>query len=179
MSKLGNNEPAPYQGSYSSQITPTPHRAQVNSNNSRERTVMGTTGGWTAIGHNVLIEKLPPETSELFILWLQRGRVDGFIYFIFPLAKHFDRDPDTNEVLWFSSPPMNMVQAVKPKHSLKYLHFLAMKRKREKGLEAEGDDEMVLDDETPATQRRRVRPTMTETISSILSDLTSDLEGQG
>lgn len=47
-------------------------------------------------------------------------------------AKHFDRDPETNEVLWFASPPLNVAHAPAPKYSLAYLHFLAMKRKAER-----------------------------------------------
>jgi chromatin structure-remodeling complex subunit RSC1/2 len=62
------------------------------------------------------------------------------------LAKHFNLDPDMNEVLWFSSPPTNMVQVVKRRHSLAYLHVLAMKRKREVG-DIEGHDEMDVDGE--------------------------------
>ena len=90
------------------------------------------------------------------------------------LAKHFDRDPDTNEVLWFSSPPMNMVQSVKPKHSLTYLHFLAMKRKRA----VDGDDGMEVDgdDQQPKKAALGVRPTMSETVKSILVDLAKEDE---
>ena len=47
-------------------------------------------------------------------------------------AKHFDRDPQTNEVLWFASPPVDVAPPVqKPRHSFAYLHHLAKKRKLE------------------------------------------------
>lgn len=59
-------------------------------------------------GVNALqVEKLPPETTQ-----------------------HFDRDPDTNKLLWFASPPMNVTPAPTPKYSLAYLHFLATKRRK-------------------------------------------------
>jgi hypothetical protein len=60
---------------------------------------------------------------------------------------------------------MNMVREVKPKHSLAYLHFLAMKRKGEAG-DVEGHDEMEVDGENgngvDMRLRRAVRPSMTE-----------------
>ncbi|KAK0446535.1 uncharacterized protein EV420DRAFT_1622469 [Desarmillaria tabescens] len=63
-------------------------------------------GSGLVLGNNAQQEKLPPETT-----------------------KHFDRDPVTDEVLWFAAPPTNVVPAPVPKHSLAYLHFLAKKRK--------------------------------------------------
>ena len=48
------------------------------------------------------------------------------------IAKHFDKDPQTNEVLWFASPPVDVAPAVqKPRHSFAYLNYLAKKRKLE------------------------------------------------
>lgn len=69
------------------------------------------------------------------------------------LAKHFDRDPDTNEVLWFAAPPMNAARPAKPKHSLAYLHFLAMKRKAA----GDGESAMEVDGEGcgPAANKRK------------------------
>ena len=56
-------------------------------------------------------------------------------------AKHFDRDPQTNEVLWFASPPVDVAPPVqKPRHSFAYLHHLAKKRKLELEEEEEKDD---------------------------------------
>ncbi|KIM39077.1 hypothetical protein M413DRAFT_447433 [Hebeloma cylindrosporum] len=48
-------------------------------------------------------------------------------------AKLFDRDPETNEVLWFASPPLSMPRTKGPRHSLAYMQFLAAKRKRASG----------------------------------------------
>ena len=52
-------------------------------------------------------------------------------------AKHFERDPETNEVLWFSAPPVNIAHPPMPKRSLGYLHFLAMKRKRRNAMDVD------------------------------------------
>lgn len=57
-----------------------------------------------------------------------------------PIAKLFDRDPTTNEVLWFSGPPIDMPRPRAPQHSLEYLHFLAKKRKREREKREDGAD---------------------------------------
>ena len=73
------------------------------------------------------------------------------------LAKHFGRDPDTNEVLWFAAPPMNVARPAKPKHSLAYLHFLATKRKAADFAAGDGESAMNVDEDEsgPATSRRR------------------------
>ncbi|KAJ7259793.1 hypothetical protein C8J57DRAFT_1720338 [Mycena rebaudengoi] len=42
-------------------------------------------------------------------------------------TKHFERDPQTGEVLWFPGPPMHVARAPPPRHRLEYLHFLAKK----------------------------------------------------
>ena len=47
------------------------------------------------------------------------------------LAKHFDRDPESNAVLWFASPPVDLPRPPPPQYSLKYLHWLATKRRAE------------------------------------------------
>ena len=78
-------------------------------------------------------------------------------------AKHFDRDPETNEVLWFSAPPVNVAHPPTPKHSLKYLHYLAMKRKRQNAMDVDDVAEKK-------KQRLRVPPTVTETLRAILAD---------
>lgn len=54
--------------------------------------------------------------------------------------KHFDRDPETNQVLWFSGPPIDVARTPAPQHSLKYLHYMAMKRKDQK-LQARKEEE--------------------------------------
>ena len=67
------------------------------------------------------------------------------------IAKHFDRDPQTNEVLWFASPPVDVAPPVqKPMHSFAYLHHLAKKRKlelekKEKGVREGEDSRMDVD----------------------------------
>lgn len=80
------------------------------------------------------------------------------------LAKHFDRDPVTNEVLWFPAPPVDIARPTKPKYSLTYLHFLATKRKRDvMGLEG--------DDSDPKRGRFNVPPTVTESLASAWRDI--------
>ena len=59
------------------------------------------------------------------------------IYYALHTAKHFDRDPETNEVLWFSAPPVNVAHPPTSKHSLKYLHFPALKRKRRNAMDVD------------------------------------------
>lgn len=89
----------------------------------------------------------------------------------FPLlARHFDRDPETNEVLWFSAPPVNAARPPQPKHSLAYLHFLAMKRKKEKESAENGMD---VDAEAEAEKRRRFQapPTARETLGALLAEM--------
>ncbi|KAH9836628.1 uncharacterized protein C8Q71DRAFT_758865 [Rhodofomes roseus] len=109
-----------------------------------------TSAGLTALGSNVSTEKLPPET-----------------------VKHFDRDPDTNEVLWFASPPVDRARSRPPQHSLAYLHFLAKKRKKTH------DDDRAMDvDEVPngpSHKRLRIQPTVTETLGPLLVELTAEL----
>lgn len=85
------------------------------------------------------------------------------------LAKHFDRDPDTNEVLWFPAAPVDVAHAPKPRYSLAYLHFLAMQRKEDATVS--GTDSMDIDDERASTKRARfhVTPTVTETLKTLLS----------
>jgi chromatin structure-remodeling complex subunit RSC1/2 len=48
-------------------------------------------------------------------------------------VKHFDRDPHTNQLLWFSGAPIDTPRAHtrQPRHSLDYLYFLARQRERQ------------------------------------------------
>jgi hypothetical protein len=55
------------------------------------------------------------------------------------LVKHFDRDPYTNQLLWFSGAPIETPRIRQPKHSLDYLYFLA--RQQEKRHRGEDIDE--------------------------------------
>lgn len=90
--------------------------------------------------------------------------LSGISDLIHELAKHFDRDPETNEVLWFSAPPLNVAHSPTPKYSLAYLHFLATKRKQER------PGSMDVDNTTNKRQRLRAPPTMTETLEALLAD---------
>jgi chromatin structure-remodeling complex subunit RSC1/2 len=96
------------------------------------------------------------------------------INFFFGLAKHFDRDPETNEVLWFPAPPVDAPRKATPKYSLAYLHFLAARRKRETvGDEDEDEDEdgMDVDGEALAPVKRarwEGLPSVTETLRAAI-----------
>ena len=90
--------------------------------------------------------------------------------FFYVIAKHFDRDPETNEVLWFAAPPIQIARTPAPKHSLTYLHFLATKRKQE----SEDADSMDVDGESSTHGKRKrtpVPPTVTETLAAVLKDM--------
>ena len=103
-----------------------------------DRSILSAVGGLSVVGsQNVILEKLPPETGACCI-YCPGGWVKGIIVLNAGVAKHFDRDPQTNEVLWFASPPVDVAPPVqKPMHSFAYLHHLAKKRKVE--LEKEED----------------------------------------
>ncbi|KIM81769.1 hypothetical protein PILCRDRAFT_821115 [Piloderma croceum F 1598] len=109
-----------------------------------DRSIVSAAGGIALLGGHAHIEKLPSET-----------------------AKYFDRDPETNEVLWFSAPPLNVAHPPAPKYSLAYLHFLATKRKKEK----EDADNMDVDHEAAKKQRLRTPPTVTESLSTLFADM--------
>jgi len=124
------------------------------------------------------LERLPPDTGKLLkpLDWTRipyhffsyNVCVDAgyFILFAFSQAKLFDRDPETNEVLWFASPPLNMSHAKGPRYSLVYMQFLAAKRRRmlEDGKRS---DEMHVDTKAG----KRVHPqTITEITRQVLSE---------
>ena len=73
-------------------------------------------------------------------------------------AKLFDRDPTTNEVLWFAAPPMNMSRARGPRYSLDYLLFIATKKRKHRetsttdGIVVDGREE--LEEESSASAKR-------------------------
>jgi chromatin structure-remodeling complex subunit RSC1/2 len=81
-------------------------------------------------------------------------------------AKHFDRDAETNEVLWFAAPPLNIARKPTPRYSLQYLHWLATKRK---GVDEERDD---VEEESRKRTRRWVSETATEMIERVTGSLT-------
>ncbi|CAE6447423.1 unnamed protein product [Rhizoctonia solani] len=72
----------------------------------KDRSVITAAGGPTIIPTS-MIEMLPEDT-----------------------VKHFDRDPDTNQLLWFSGAPIETPRIRHPKHSLDYLYFLAQQQER-------------------------------------------------
>ncbi|KZT09072.1 uncharacterized protein LAESUDRAFT_723382 [Laetiporus sulphureus 93-53] len=109
-----------------------------------DTSILNAAGG----ANNVLLEKLPPET-----------------------ARHFDRDPVTNEVLWFAAPPMDLARTPTPRHSLAYLHFLASKRKKAQ----QAGDAMEVDAEEPVSKRHKAQPTMTETVDRIMAQFNADM----
>ena len=101
----------------------------------------------------------------------------AFIY----LAKLFDRDPATNEVLWFAAPPMNMSRARGPRYSLDYLLFIATKkRKRQEasttdGIVVDGREELEEEGSTSVNAKRpRVPPTVTETMRELWKEMRAD-----
>lgn len=117
-----------------------------------DRSMLGAVGGLNVVGaQNVILEKLPPETGALSVVAMAR---DYSIENMSGAAKHFDRDPQTNEVLWFASPPVDVAPSVqKPRHSFTYLNYLAKKRKLELKEEnvGEGEDSgMDVDAEGPS-----------------------------
>ncbi|KAG8711770.1 hypothetical protein FRC11_001885 [Ceratobasidium sp. 423] len=76
----------------------------------KDRTVITAAGGPTVVPTS-MIETLPEDT-----------------------VKHFDRDPYTNQLLWFSGAPIETPRIRHPKHSLDYLYFLAQQQeKRHRG----------------------------------------------
>ena len=80
-------------------------------------------------------------------------------------AKHFDRDPQTNEVLWFASPPVDVAPPIqKPTHSFAYLHYLAKKRKldheREEDARECEESRMDVDSDEPSGGSAVVQPKM-------------------
>lgn len=77
------------------------------------------------------------------------------------LAKHFDRDPDTNEVLWFAAPPVNVARGPKARHSFEYLHYLSTQRKRARG---------SVNDNT-RQELQNVKPTVSQLIRQALTNL--------
>jgi len=95
-----------------------------------DRSMLTAAGGLQLLGaQNVLTEKLPPET-----------------------AKHFDRDPETNEVLWFPAPPVDVAPSVpRLRHSFAYMHWLTRKRKAR--------EEDVMDVDSDATESDRSKKT--------------------
>ncbi|KAF8525251.1 hypothetical protein BU17DRAFT_42281 [Hysterangium stoloniferum] len=89
-------------------------------------------------------------------------------------VKHFDRDPETSKILWFSGPPIDVARAPMPRYSLKYLHYLSMKKRGSSAdkrvlKEAEAD-EMEIEEGSLRPQkilRMEARPRVTETFATL------------
>ncbi|KAI8983322.1 hypothetical protein BD414DRAFT_490572 [Trametes punicea] len=107
-----------------------------------DRSIYAAAGGASAL-NNATVEELPPET-----------------------ARYFDRDPETNEVLWFAAPPVDIVHTRPPQYSLKYLAFLARKRKK---AQEDGEGEAGGEDEHPAP-KRRMPLTVTEQLEAVMKE---------
>ncbi|KAH9964614.1 hypothetical protein BC827DRAFT_1188416 [Russula dissimulans] len=103
-----------------------------------DRSVVTAAGGAAILGTNANLEKLPGET-----------------------ARHFDRDPETNEVLWFAGPPLNVARKAAPQYSLQYLHWLAGKHKR-----VDDDARMEVDEDGEG-----VKATATEMVGKMLMEM--------
>ncbi|OJT08505.1 Chromatin structure-remodeling complex subunit rsc1 [Trametes pubescens] len=112
-----------------------------------DRSIYAAAGGVSAL-NNATAEELPPET-----------------------ARHFDRDPETNEVLWFAAPPSDLVHVPPPRHSLKYLAFLAKKRKREqRGAGPDAGGAIDVDADEALRPRKRMPPTVTEQLEALMRE---------
>jgi len=93
------------------------------------------------------------------------------------VAKLFDRDPETNELLWFPAPPLNTARPAQPKYSMAYLQFMAQKRK----VQCDGGTAMDVDmnadgdcDVSAKRARTAVLPTVTETLAQILKEVSQE-----
>ena len=73
----------------------------------------------------------------------------------FYVAKLFDRDTTTNEVLWFAAPPMNMSRARGPRYSLEYLTFRATRKRKQREASTDVDGREELGEEGSASAKRR------------------------
>ncbi|PPQ63542.1 hypothetical protein CVT24_004772 [Panaeolus cyanescens] len=123
-----------------------------------DRSIVSAAGGLAVIGGAGQVEKLPPETAKLF-----------------------DRDPETNQVLWFSAPPMNVARPRGAQYSLTYLHFLAQKRKRQEASDSNSvkhNEDMGVGDGSDGHPDKRPRttvvPTVTETMQKLWQELDMD-----
>lgn len=85
-----------------------------------------------------LSSKLSPRTLVRHTIYCSSCAAPAHFFFAAPV-KHFDRDPYTNQLLWFSGAPIETPRIRQPKHSLDYLYFLA--RQQEKRHRGEDLDE--------------------------------------
>lgn len=71
-------------------------------------------------------------------------------------------------MLWFAAPPVDLVHVPPPRHSLKYLAFLAQKRKRQQQGAGAGADAIDVDEES--RPRKKVPPTVTEQLEALMKE---------
>ncbi|KAF9221270.1 hypothetical protein BS17DRAFT_271837 [Gyrodon lividus] len=123
------------------------HKPCSGSGDAKDRSMLTAAGNLTV---PPLVEKLLPETT-----------------------KFFDRSPDTNELLWFAAPPLNIARTPPAKHSLAYLHFLAKKRKGQEEPSEPMDVDGPQTATTTTTKKKRVSvpPTMTEMMKLALDSI--------
>ncbi|KAI6137126.1 hypothetical protein F5141DRAFT_995662 [Pisolithus sp. B1] len=172
-SSVASTKPAavpPYYSQTQQQVAQTQktHGTAATGADAKDRTMLTAAGNLSV---PPVVDKLPPETT-----------------------KHFDRSPETNEVLWFGAPPLNVARPPPVKHSLTYLHFLARKRKEmdksesNAGVADAADEAMDVDDSgaegshggpdrtTAKRLRGTVLPTVTEMMKAALDAVTGQSE---
>ena len=81
-------------------------------------------------------------------------------------------------MLWFSGPPIDFARRPAPRHSLNYLHFLAMKQKNASKPDSKATEINGVD-ESHESKRQKVNsepapPTMTETIEKLWQSMNMD-----
>ena len=140
-----------------------------------DRSIGTAAGGLANLQGNAIVEVLPAETGESQNKpWFVRSAdVDA--------VKHFDRDPETNQVLWFSGPPIDVARSPAPQYSLKYLHHVAMKRKQQRieNKKKEGKEEsnqMDIDGDNSHSQKRpriQGKPRMTDILDELWTKVSS------
>jgi chromatin structure-remodeling complex subunit RSC1/2 len=152
-------------------------QAQIPGHPRPDRSVVTAAGGLAVLGQGAHIEKLPAETG----MWAPCSISSSSDSPESLVAKHFDRDPETNEVLWFPAPPVDVPRRATPKYSLAYLHFLATKGKRELAEDGGDGDAMDVDEhEEPesSTHAKRARleglPSVTETLRALIRRTTME-----
>ncbi len=74
-------------------------------------------------------------------------------------------------MLWFAAPPSDLVHVPPPRHSLKYLAFLAKKRKREqRGAGPDAGGAIDVDADEALRPRKRMPPTVTEQLEALMRE---------
>ncbi|KAI0782167.1 hypothetical protein C8Q75DRAFT_886490 [Abortiporus biennis] len=127
-----------------------------------DKSIVAAAGGFAVLGGHASLEELSGD-----------------------IAKYFDKDPNTNQVLWFAAPPIDLPHPSSVKYSLEYLHFLAMgkKRKRQQQLQSPQQEQLggssdvrSIDQETPevvdtGNSAKRIKTTTTSTMTERVEEL--------